>query len=210
MPHPAFPASPLPSHKHSILICSQPQHWRQVAVAFLHDGLRAGERVVYLNDLYSEPQVRAAIRSKQGDAPQRWDDGQLLIRPVEDWLAPHGVFDPAWALGKIRQVAGEDRQAGLAKVRFLLDMNWGSYLSMGSRMVLECERMLSQYFLQRYRCQVLCHYEKVLFAPHILEALAECHQVVLGDLLRKPLATSVVWPRQEQHISGEAWAAHGT
>lgn len=185
MPRPASsdPGNDPPSGDHAILICGQPMQWQRLAIPFLREGLSAGERVVCLSGLYSEEQIQTALRLEQLACllPAAWE--RLSIWPVDQLLLPYGIFDPETACARLLEVVAGGQRVGLGRVRLLLDMNWGSYLSLGASQLLECERMLDEVFLPRCPCKILCHYEKVLFAPHILEVLASHHRVVLGEAL---------------------------
>lgn len=188
MPRPASFDSGVhpPLDDHAILICGQPMQWQRLAIPFLRAGLCAGERVVCLSGLYSETQILAALRLEHLTClqPDAWE--RLSIWPVDQLLLPQGVFDPEAACARLLEVVAGGRRADQGHTRLLLDMNWGSYLSLGASQLLECERMLDEVFLPRFPCRVLCHYEKVLFAPHILEALAARHRRVLGEALTGP------------------------
>lgn len=168
----------LPSHR--MLICDQPRQWSRYSAPFIREGLRAGERVVCLHGLYSEDQFDFVLRWGQAGGRSAAERKQLSIWPVESFLLPQGVFEPDAAKARLKEVIDQARREKWTGVRFFLDMNWGSYLSQGESQLLECERMLHQDFLPRYPCQVLCHYERVLFAPEVLETLAGWHQAVLG------------------------------
>ena len=188
MPRPASsdPGVHPSSHDHAILVCGQPLLWQQVAIPFLREGLCAGERVVCLSGLYSESQILAALRLEHLAClqPAAWE--RLSIWPVNQLLLPQGVFEPEAACARLLEVVAGGRRNGQDRTRLLLDMNWGSYLSLGASQLLECERMLEEAFLPRLPCRILCHYEKVLFAPHVLEVLAGRHRRVLGEALTGP------------------------
>lgn len=165
---------------HEILVCDQPMHWSRFAASFIREGLRGGERVVCLNGLYTQEQIDFVLRRGQAGGGAAEARNQLSIWPVDSFFLPQGVFEPEAAKARLKEVVDQARSGKWTGVRFFLDMNWGSYLSQGESQLLECERMLHLEFLPRCPCRIVCHYERVLFAPQVLEALAGWHQRVVG------------------------------
>ena len=192
-----------PSGDHAILICGQPMQWQRLAIPFLREGICTGERVICLSGLYSEAQIQAALRMERLTCllPSGWE--RLRIWPVDQLLLPHGVFDPEAPCASLLEVVSGGQRVGQGRVRLLLDMNWGSYLSLGASQLLECERMLDEVFLPRCPCKILCHYEKVLFAPHILEVLANRHRTVLGEAPLDPGSLALKTPGGWSSMKGE-------
>lgn len=170
-----------PSRDHAVLLCDRPQQWRDEAISFLAEGLARQEPTIYLNGIYPSTQVLSLLGRRGPDPRFPPPVERVSIRPVTQMLMPEGCFDAEAAGDNLRRILEEASREGRGRPRLLLDMNWGSYLHLGVAQLLECERWLGEEFIPRHGCYVLCHYERMLFTPAVLQVLADRHGRVLGD-----------------------------
>lgn len=195
----------LSSPEHAVLLCGSPMQWQRAAIAFLTEGLELGEPVIYLNGIYPATHVLGLLDLPDLRPWAQAGQERLLVRSVNQVLVPDGVFDSGAARENLASLIAEVGAKAAAPPRLLLDMNWGSYLRLGISQLLDCEDWLNEVFIPHFGCATLCHYERMLFTPMVIDVLAERHTRVLdahpGDepcfACGRALRGSGLWPRQQ-------------
>jgi anti-anti-sigma regulatory factor len=148
----------------------------RLAIAFVRDGLRRGDKVIYLYDRDdAAPLVSRLERLDPGFEPAM-ASGQFEIRRAHDTYIPDGSFVPDRMLAMVR----DDHDRALA----------GGYsgLSMTGEMpVALCEvpgfERLSAYEarlasdMDAPSCSIMCQYDHARFGPGILSDVVEAHEI---------------------------------
>lgn len=92
---------------------------REVVSAYIADGLRRGERVLYFTDRTGPEAIEAWLDPRGVDGALAIARGQLEVRPAGD-----GRFDPAEVVGGIRHAVRDARAAGFHGLRLTGEMSW--------------------------------------------------------------------------------------
>ena len=158
-----------------------PEYWLQVTGSVVREGLEKGERMLFLTGLYPVSRIMGLLESNGYPRPVSSDHGQVMHEQATRFLLQDGWLDPQAVMSNLAQATAKACQQGYAGLRVIADMNWASYLRGTLHHLIEYERQMHERFMNSCPCLVVCHYERMLFPPHILELLQDLHHVSFGD-----------------------------
>lgn len=182
---PAAPPSPAPRKvalgEHACGFPATDAERRAQMLAFVRDGLRAGERVYYAVDGVEQDRVREELENDGLDVERLQEKGQLKIHPAAELFGPEGRFEVGPTLVRVKALVDRARQAGYPGVRLLSEMSWALRGWPGSEAVGEYELKLNGLFPE-LRCAALCQYDATRFSLPHLRSIQTGHPVVVGAL----------------------------
>ena len=168
---------------HACPIFESTEEQMAVAVCFIMEGLRRGERCLYIADDQLAQQVVQALTAAGVDAAREGARGAaqfLTTRDVEDRL---GDFAPRAMIDFLARAEAEALAEGFSGLRVLGEMTWLLKMRTGDEQVIEFEALLNQH-LAGSRSIVLCHYDRSHFDPALIHDVLRTHPVaILGDLV---------------------------
>jgi anti-anti-sigma regulatory factor len=148
----------------------------RLAIAFVRDGLRRGDKVVYLFDGDDAAPLLSRLERLDPGVQSAVARGQFEIRRARDAYLPDGRFDPERMLGMLRE---EHDRAGVEGY---------SGLSMTGEIPVALRELPDSEQLGAYESQlasdvdadsysILCQYDHGQFGPGLLSDVIEAHNV---------------------------------
>lgn len=151
-------------------------------VPFIHHGLTAGDRCVYVADDQSVEEVVRALESAGVDTRTEMDRGALLVMTKRETYLRGGVFDPQEMIEFLDQSVQEALDEGFNGYRAAGEMTWaiGTDVIETQRLV-EYEALLNRFYPSN-RAVGLCQYNRDRFPPEAIYDVLRTHPTaVLGD-----------------------------
>jgi hypothetical protein len=95
-----------------------------VMLPFMSQGLRAGQRCVWVSSLASARRFREALAGAGGDLPTLEASGQLVILDEIDFYIPDGLFQPDRTLALGRTLLLDGQRQGYPTMRMAAEASW--------------------------------------------------------------------------------------
>jgi diguanylate cyclase (GGDEF)-like protein/PAS domain S-box-containing protein len=152
----------------------------KVLGAFLSQGLRQGQKVVWIGDNEAGEPILAEIESHEGAIDARPDSARLSIIAGRALFTPGGIFSLPAALNRIQaQItqAGVEHDPG---TRLLIEMGEILPLVQTTDQILQFEAGLND-ILSGSQGMALCQYDPGLFEAGTLEQAFACHPLVVVE-----------------------------
>ena len=159
---------------HAAFLFTTPEEQARVIGAFLNDGLKAREKVIYLSS--ARPRQLPGLHG-QPEADQAAATGRLRIIPqAAAWLT-RGHFD----LDRLYTVLGSEiataGEQGYPAVRVTGDMSWLLNEPGGLPMMLECETGFDEAIRPGTPVIAICQYDRNRYPFDQLSILTHIHQL---------------------------------
>lgn len=153
------------------------------AVAFIADGLRRGERCLYVaNDSPLEDLVQR-FAALGVDVPAESGKGALSILTKHDVYLREGKFDARGMIDYLTECEAAAVADGFTGLRFQGEMTWALDAHLQGDRLVEYEASLND-FLATHRAVIACHYLRPRFDPALLHDLLVTHPTVaITDLV---------------------------
>jgi hypothetical protein len=182
------------------------------AAAYLADGLRRGERVLYVGeDRASLGRFRHAIRHEGFDAASLAARGALIELTHPDAHLIDGRFDCERMLTMLNDAVERALNDGFTGLRTCGDMSWLLADAPGSEQVHEYEALLNQFF-SSVRASGMCQYPRQALAIARLDMALTTHStaVVAGRQKFNPFYQHTHRPAEIAGRRGHALASRTT
>ncbi|NOZ59263.1 MAG: GAF domain-containing protein [Euryarchaeota archaeon] len=149
-----------------------------VVVPFIAEGLRRGEKCIYVLDTSTREEVLEAFRRRGVDLEEYVESGQLEFLNAGEVYLRGGRFDPGEVISLLGGVEERVLKEGYSGIRGTGEMSW--VLSLGGEMdrLVEYEAELNR-FLEGRRILALCQYREDLFPAEVLLNVIHTHPRVL-------------------------------
>ncbi len=153
------------------------------AVAFIADGLRLGERCIYVaNDSPFEELIRR-FAEVGVDVRSESDRGALRVLTKHDVYLREGKFDARGMIDYLAECESAAVADGYAGLRFQGEMTWALDANLEGDRLIEYEALLNE-FLETHRAVIACHYLRSRFDTALLHDLLVTHPMVaITDLV---------------------------
>jgi ABC-type transporter Mla MlaB component len=148
----------------------------RLAVAFVRDGLRRGNKVVYFADSEASAPLVSWLEQLDPGFEPAMARGQLEVRRAGDVYLPDGRFEPERMLSVLR---GEHERAlteGYTGLSVTGEMP-GILSELPSRRQLGVYEAQLASRLDGVSCSVLCQYDHGRFGPGILSDVVDAHEI---------------------------------
>jgi hypothetical protein len=151
------------------------------AATFLADGLRRGERILYVGEHQAAlHRFRDALRQEAFDAGSLTSRGALIEMTHSDAHLLDGRFDAGRMLAMLTEIVERALDDGLSGLRVCGEMSWLLAGAPGSEQVYEYEARLNPFF-SSVRAAGMCQYNRrTLPRRHLDMALATHSTAVIG------------------------------
>ena len=156
---------------------SEAEHQAQV-VAFINDGFRKGEKVVYAVDAEIPDRVLGYFSQQGRGVGPFVKSGQLEIHSTSSIYAPSGAFDNAHMIARLKILLDHTLKEGYTGLRATGEMSWALRGWPGSDRLLEYEIKLNS-LIAGSKCLALCQYHVPAFKASLLRNIRASHSVVL-------------------------------
>ena len=170
--------------EHAALLYWTAEERMRGLVALVTEGLRAGDRIVYVvNDLPVQT-IERALAAAGVDTATRAAEGRLALVPAADVLFRGGVFDPTASLAELRALAA---RGSARRTRLVVDMTYLLADVPGIERGLELEARVSD-ALQGLPLVRVCAFDVGREVSDRLADVLRVHPTVIGEggSLRNP------------------------
>jgi len=160
----------------------------QIAVAaeYLSDGLRQGERCMYVAQSYPAlKRFRAALRDAGIDADEAVRQGALLELTHADAHLAGGSFDCERMLSMLNDAVESALNDGFKGLRTCGDMSWLLVECQGSEQAREYEVLLNQFFRDT-RAAGMCQYDRQRLRMQTISDALATHPSAVLDRRHQP------------------------
>jgi hypothetical protein len=96
----------------------------EVMLPFMSEGLRDGQRCVWIAPASSCRSFRAALAEAGGDLPTLEASGQLVIIEDVEYYLENGIFEPERTMRLLRALLQDGQQHGYTTMRLTGDASW--------------------------------------------------------------------------------------
>ncbi|MEU0055976.1 MEDS domain-containing protein [Streptomyces sp. NPDC006334] len=151
---------------------------RRVVTAFLSEGLRRGERVMYFADRTRPEDVLGWLSASGTDPRPALDAGRLVVTTADDSYLAAGPFDPDGMVAALRKEVADSLAAGCTGFRVSGEMGWALRDVPGADRLHEYETKVNQVF-SGHRASAVCQYDARRFPADRLDAFQGCHGAVV-------------------------------
>jgi anti-anti-sigma regulatory factor len=146
----------------------------QVIGPFLHDGLDARQKVIYISG--GGPRQLPGLGDRP-DADHCAGTGQLRVIPRDVACLSRGRFDPDRMLTVITHEISQATEQGYPAVRLTADMSWVLDQPGGYTLMLASEAGFDEAFTPGTKIMAICQLDRNRCAPDQLSALNDSHRI---------------------------------
>jgi ABC-type transporter Mla MlaB component len=147
-----------------------------LAVAFLRDGLRRGDKVIYLVDAVDAADLISRLERLDPGFEPAIARGQLEVRPACDAYIPDSRFEPDRMLALLRKEHDLARDEGYSGLSVTGEMPVAMRDLPGREHLAAYEARLGS-DLDSPSYSVLCQYDHAGFGPEVLSTVIDAHDV---------------------------------
>ncbi|BAZ99111.1 PAS domain S-box-containing protein [Methanothermobacter defluvii] len=164
---------------HICIIYDDDAEWRNTLIPFMVDGLRRGERCLYICSERTADTVREEL-GREVPVDEFEADGRLRIMDDSDAYTDGGVFDPERMVALLESETRKAVSEGFSALRVTGEMDWVLKGLPGSERLIEYENMLNNFF-PGSDCLAICQYRRSLFSPEIIRGVLLTHPLVVWN-----------------------------
>lgn len=160
---------------HCVHICSvydSPADQLSTVLPFLENGLRKGERCIYILHARTRDEILAALTQRQIDGQRLITVGQLILLSPEETYLRERPFQPTATLRALWHLVNEAQTAGFSGCRITADMSWA--LETNCDGLVEYERLCNT-GSSEFKLTGLCQYDRRRFTPAIIRDILRTH-----------------------------------
>ncbi len=160
---------------HTCLIYSSSEDLWKSVIPYMKEGLKRGEKVIYVADDNKQEDVKKAILADDpGVFETALSKGDVVILSREETYHQSGVFDPEAMIALIGSLEQEALSQGYKGVRGLGEMTWALEDVPGADKLVEYERQLNE-FVKRHKMGIVCLYNQQRFGPEMINLMLRIH-----------------------------------
>jgi chemotaxis family two-component system sensor kinase Cph1 len=150
-------------------------------VPYLAEGLRAGDKVVYVADDLSVEDLGRALAQTGVQVDAEIAAGRLLLLSARDAFFSSGSFDVEAALQGVQGLAEQAKKDGFARVRFSVEMTYLLAQVPGMERGAEFEARANAEVFARFPFVCICSFNATRDVPHVLEDVLRTHPVLISN-----------------------------
>jgi hypothetical protein len=174
----------LPPGAHLCLVYEDdPAEQLAALLPFIDEGLKAGERCVYVVDDQSMEALRLAMQNYGIDVQAESEQGRLVLWTRGEWRQP-GQLDSSVKESQVRGVIEEALTAGFPGIRFCVEMTWTLGPPIPTDRLRHWEATINRIFTPELPGRIVCQYSRRRLSPDVIEAglLTHPHAVLAGGV----------------------------
>lgn len=164
--------------RHACLLHDTERERVAALASFLDNGLRRGDRCVYIGDGGAPDAILQALAARGVDGERERQRGALLILSKHDTYLRQGVFDAQVIVDGLATFVKEALAAGFSGVSASGEMTWALGGTSDERL-LEYESSLNNVF-SGLALTAVCQYARRRFPPDVLAGIIQLHPVVMA------------------------------
>ena len=178
----AWSAVPVRRGEHACSRLVDPEDRERLSVAFIREGLRRGDKVVYICDHEDVDAVIGRLEALDPGLVSAMARGQFEVRRASEVYIPDGSFDPNRMVGLVRRDYESALADGYAGLSMTGEVPEAVCQAQGGRQVSLYEARLrrdrqEQVEVDAPLSSLLCQYDHERFAPVILSDIVAAHDV---------------------------------
>jgi ABC-type transporter Mla MlaB component len=154
----------------------------RAAKTFVHEGLRRGDKVVYLLDADDMDGLVSELAGESDRVRPAIESGQLEVRPARGAYLPDGSFDVERTLQTMREEHDRARAEGYPALSITGETSWVLHLPPGHEQLAEYEHRFGD-VVEGREIVALCQYGYGHFDTATQVDLATAHEVDLSPEL---------------------------
>lgn len=179
---------------HICTVYDTPDEQISVAAQYIADGLRDGERCLYVAQPHEAlNRFRGALTELGIDVPAAEADKSLLLMITGAAHLVDGRFDSERMLAMLNAAVEEALDAGFKGLRTCGDMSWLLDDAPGSEHVVEYEGLLNGFF-PTVRALGMCQYDRARLPAGLIDCALSTHTSVVVDGTHQHNPFFRVWP----------------
>jgi GAF domain-containing protein/predicted DNA binding protein len=167
------------SNDHLALIYENQAEQFAAVVPFIRQGLRRGERCLYVADENSREEVLAALRDGDVDVDAALESGALTVHSKQDTYLREGTFDPDDMIEFLSDTIDEATEEYEA-LRIGAEMTWVFGDSPDMEDLIEYEGKVNR-LIPEEDCIALCQYNRERFPPEVIGDVVRTHPHLIYD-----------------------------
>jgi ABC-type transporter Mla MlaB component len=168
------PVSQIRPGDHAAFSFATAEEQAQVIGPFLHDGLAARQKVIYVSDV--RPRQLPGL-SERPYADHLTGTGQLRVISRGLACLTRGRFDPDRMLAVVGREIAQAAEQGYPAVRITADMSWVLDQPDGYSLMLACEAGFEEAIAPDTAMMAICQLDRGRCAPDHLRALHATHRI---------------------------------
>jgi hypothetical protein len=150
-----------------------------VAIPYMLEGLRKGERCVYIADENTVPGILAEFGRAGVNIDEATYRGALSVLTKHDTYLRHGMFEPERMISDLDRDVRLALQSGFSGLRVTGEMSWALDLPSALGRLCEYEHELRRSWPAELGG--LCQYNETLFPAEVIRKVKGCHCVIMAD-----------------------------
>jgi hypothetical protein len=172
---------------HMCLIFDEEGYRRKIVSEFLAAGLKHGEQVRYMADVSTAQDVVSWFADIGVELPLFREDGPFVMFSAENAYCPHGRFDPAETIERMKSRYLQAEKLGYCGTRGSGEMSWALKGVPGSERLVEFEALINA-ASETHHFLGICQYDARLFDGATLFNVLKVHPYMIahGQIVRNP------------------------
>jgi two-component system cell cycle sensor histidine kinase/response regulator CckA len=154
-----------------------------VAVMFIKEGLKCGDRNIYVADSDTVDSVTKEFTIAGINVEKECARGALRLLTKQDAYLLLEKFDPKKIIGFIQKLETEALKDGFSGLRYIGEMTWIQGANIDPKLLIEYETLLNQY-VDGSRSTIFCQYQRSHFDSALIHDIVRIHPIlILGELV---------------------------
>lgn len=183
----------LRTRDHAAIIYWERRELLESVVPYLVEGLRAGDKVVYVADDQPVDVIADALRSAGVDVDAAVSEGRFALLTSQQAFFPTGAFDADAALRGVQELAVAAARDGFRRVRFSVEMTYLLADVPGIERGPEFEARANAEVFARHPFVCICSFNGNRGSSAVLEDVLATHPILMANGL--PLVNPYYRPR---------------
>jgi hypothetical protein len=176
----ATPGAPLRTRDHAAIVYWEQAELLEAIVPYLAEGIRAGDKVVYVADETPPATLIAALDAAMVDVDAETASGGLTLVRARDVFFASGRFDVEAALKGMASLAAAAERDGYRRVRLSVEMTYLLADGPGIERGPELEARLTEEVFARFPFVCLCSFNGARDTNAILQRVLETHPILMS------------------------------
>lgn len=165
---------------HLCCLYSSEREHRNMVTPFLLDGLRRGDKVIYICDTHAPEIICEYLLSQRFDPAPCLEQGQLQLLSSSEAYLRSGKFDADAMIDLLASEISDAKESGFDTLRISGEMTWALRGFPGSDRVIEYENRVNE-CLADSSCIAFCQYDRRCFDASFLLYVLQTHPLVAID-----------------------------
>lgn len=169
----------LARHDHAAHLYADARSRLEQIAEFLHAGLTAGDRCVYVADQRLITGIARALRRRSLDVDDMLASGQLLLLTPDRVYIRDGRFDPIHTAQFWREFLDGVQGDGVPGLRAAAEMGWVTDVQVTPEALRAYETSINDSALIEAGARTICQFDQRRLAPAAMHVVLQTHRVVL-------------------------------